>query len=466
MSSDCGLWTSATQGNPSRWQRARIALPGVGRTRIRPSTRGSRSANSSASFQSSPIAVCSRISYLARTMAAKMPVMTSEQKGLRSVNALEKGKTSPSTPVLRVTRLWASGLGTYRSCAAAVWMRLRVSSPTRILCRFLPLSTAETAETEVPASLATSRMVAGMSYSLLPKLDKRVYQSWGHYNATKANCQAKILLPVSKALRQDKDVGRLPGAGFILSPHPRVDLLRLGGDMVPVEDGLDALIGAVGHLARERRVLQHAQKAPGQTLRIVYPSDRSRHVVEDDFRQAAGIGDDHRHASGHRLQRHDSERLIEAGKAGHVGHLVETQQLVVGNKAGEVDVRADPQGLRLVFEVLVVAAACHDQFGVVVAGPHLRQRRDQHLRAFFPHAPPHEQDQLLIGRGVLCAESRGFVRGEREIELLGVDTVIDHVQFIGRGLQGVLDLALHKTRADDDAPGFPHELPFDAVDIA
>src|SRR5581483_5855051 len=102
----------------------------------------------------------------------------------------------------------------------------------------------------------------------------------------------------------------------------------------------------------------------------------------------------------------------------------------------------------------------------MIPGAHLRQGVNKNLRALPPHAPPDEHDDLLVRGRKLGAERGGLVRRELEIELLCVDAVVDDVYLIRRDLQRVLDFALHKAGADDDAPRLADEIMLDMVNIA
>ena len=84
-------------------------------------------------------------------------------------------------------------------------------------------------------------------------------------------------------------------------------------------------------------------------------------LVRDHLAQAAGVGDDAGAFGGHRLQRHQAERLVDRGDDGQVGDPVERVQDVVADPAEECAVIHQAQLLGLAVQLLLVGARAGDQ---------------------------------------------------------------------------------------------------------
>ena len=120
----------------------------------------------------------------------------------------------------------------------------------------------------------------------------------------------------------------------------------------------------------------------------------TRSFVGHDLAQAAGVGHDARAAGGHRLERHQPERLVQRGHHREVGDPVERVQHVVADPAEEGAVGVEAQLGGLLAQVGLGGARAGDH-EAHVAQPldHARQRLERELEALLVDQPAHQQHQ-------------------------------------------------------------------------
>jgi len=166
---------------------------------------------------------------------------------------------------------------------------------------------------------------------------------------------------------------------------------------------------------------------------------------------------------GHRLQRHNAERLIQAGKQTTSTTLYSRKQLSSGMKPVN-NVARDAQPVRQLDEVVLVATACHHQIGVWLLRAHRGQRLDQHVRALLAHRPPTKK-RISPRRGKLRAESLGFLLREIELEFLFVDAVVHNVDLYPRAFWRAFSTLPFMKSEQTITSRLIRKLPLDGVDI-
>ena len=164
---------------------------------------------------------------------------------------------------------------------------------------------------------------------------------------------AYISVHIAEALWISTVVLRYPAAQAGRPDQLAVDRADLARDVGPVER--EHVLAGLGHeaVAQLRSVSRRSAivaSEPGSRERKRRPTSLVRH----DLAQAAGVGDQARAAGGHRLERHQPERLVDRRHHGQVGDPVERVQHVVADPAQERAVVVEAELGRLLAQLLLV----------------------------------------------------------------------------------------------------------------
>ena len=226
------------------------------------------------------------------------------------------------------------------------------------------------------------------------------------------------------------------------------------------------VLGGLGHQpVAQRLVGEQPLDHRRQVLGVAAVEAQAHAVVRGhDLAQAAGVGHDARAARGHRLQRHEPERLVQRGHHGEVGDPVERMQHVVADPAqeGAVGVEAELGGLAA--QVLLGGARPGDQ-EAHVAEPLDQPRAAPRARAGSPSrrpaGPPAGPAARRARRSAARSASRSSTGTSSDGSIpLGItrDALLLEAVDVGHVLA-------HVGRAGDHAVGAVGHPALDAVDV-
>ncbi len=275
-----------------------------------------------------------------------------------------------------------------------------------------------------------------------------------------------------------EDFGALDGAGSDgpdgiggpvaieeLVPDAVVDTHGQIGEVGPVEIGGEPLFGGDGQFVGSGRVSEDMEDGPGEGLGVADEAEGSGFVVEDDFGETACVAGHDGGAGGHAFQGDDAEGFVEAGEDGDIGDAVELVEGAVGEESGEEDFVFEAGPFDEPFKFFAMASAHDHELGFRFLGEDDVGRVEEDMDAFFADEAADEHDDFLVGEGKFGADFGALLFVPIEIEFLGVDAVVDDIDFVSGGVEAADDLVLHELGADDDAPGFIGEPVLLLVDV-
>ncbi len=112
-------------------------------------------------------------------------------------------------------------------------------------------------------------------------------------------------------------------------------------------------------------MLQGVEDTPGQGANIVGIHGDARLGVLDDFFQSTYLRNDNRGPGSHSLQGHNTERLVQTGKDGTIGHLEKAVPFLIGDETSEENLVGYPQFPGPVLQLSQhVAGADYDELGM------------------------------------------------------------------------------------------------------
>jgi hypothetical protein len=116
-------------------------------------------------------------------------------------------------------------------------------------------------------------------------------------------------------------------------------------------------------------------------------------------------------------------------------------------------------------EPIAIAPAHNEELGVWLLGEHGAGGVEQHVNALFSHEAADIHDDAFLWKGEPGAMGETLCLVPVELELLGLDPVVDHVDLVPGGVEAARYFAAHEIRAHDDPPCLVGEPVLLLVDI-
>ena len=184
--------------------------------------------------------------------------------------------------------------------------------------------------------------------------------------------------------------------------EPCVDVERRRGDAVPVVQAPCPAHAGAAPLGACVVVREHTAQHLREALGVAGRDVDAGHAVDDRVDHPADGRGDHRHATGHRLQRHDPERLVPGNRDHGVRGADEGRQVLARHAPAQLDAVGDarasrdvqqPARLGVVGEAGPIRSADDDELRVRHAG----QRLDRVADALALHEPADAQQPRHAG---------------------------------------------------------------------
>ena len=183
-----------------------------------------------------------------------------------------------------------------------------------------------------------------------------------------------------------------------------------------------------------------------------------------DLAQPAGVGDDAGAAGGHRLERHQPERLIDRRHHAEIGDPVERVQRVVADPAQEAPVRVQAQPPCLLLQLLSRGCRCRR--------PRSARRRPARSRRAERRAPAGSPSHRRAARPAARASRAASANSRRSacevahgLQFARVDPVGNHRDAALVDVEDVGHVAAHVVGADDHGIRAPGHPALDGMDV-